>query len=67
MLEEKKYRPSEVAQLLNCHVSTVWRWIDAGILPALKTPTGRYIILRSHLEQYLIHCKENGLYKPYLN
>ncbi|MDH7554163.1 MAG: helix-turn-helix domain-containing protein [Spirochaetota bacterium] len=67
MLEEKKYRPKEVATLLHCHVSTIWRWIDEGILPALKTPTGRYFILQSDIQKYLEKCKKNGEYKPYLN
>jgi excisionase family DNA binding protein len=67
MLEEKKYRPSQVATLLNCHVTTIWRWIDNGIIPALKTPTGRYFILHSELKNYLEKCKKNGEYKPYLN
>ncbi len=67
MLEEKKYKPSEVAHILHCHISTIWRWIDIGILPALKTPTGRYLILHSQLEDYLLRCQDNGRYISYLN
>lgn len=42
------YRPSEVAKLLGVHVSTVYRRIDEGQIPALRV--GR--ILRVPIEQF---------------
>lgn len=40
---------SEVARRLAVHPETIRRWIVAGQLPSLRTPTGQYRVRESDL------------------
>jgi len=42
-------RPDEVAKFWSVSISTIYRWIDLGILPAIKKG-GTLRILREHAE-----------------
>lgn len=44
---------SEAARLLGVTTSTLSRWIHAGLLPAFRTPGGRYRIAVEDLRQTL--------------
>lgn len=43
----------QVAQLLEVHMSTVARWIDAGDMVAARTPSGRYRVARADIIRFL--------------
>ena len=43
----------QAADYLHVAESTVWRWIKKGLLPALRTPTGRLFVNQRDLEKTL--------------
>lgn len=47
------YKPSDVAALLDVDRSTVYRWIDQGVLRAITLPTGTKRILGPSLHRFL--------------
>lgn len=51
---DKKYKPKEVAEMLNVSVKTLQRWDREGILVAQRTPTDR----RYYTEEQLTEFKQ---------
>lgn len=53
----------EIAKLCGVSPTTVIRWIDSGMLPAFKLPSGhrraRYAEVRSFLERFEMPVPEN--------
>jgi excisionase family DNA binding protein len=49
----------EVAALLGIHRSTVWRWIDQGLLPPPRRIGGRTLWLRADVELFA-RCNSLG-------
>ncbi|MBL9088184.1 MAG: helix-turn-helix domain-containing protein [Planctomycetia bacterium] len=45
--------PSDVGELIGCGRQAVVAWIQRGILPAVRTPTGRYLIDLADVERIL--------------
>lgn len=43
---------AEVAALLGVHRSTVWRWLDAGLIPRPRRLGGRTLWCRAELELF---------------
>jgi excisionase family DNA binding protein len=48
------YKPSDVAALLEVDRSTVYRWIDQGLLKAVALPTGTKRVLGPSLQRFLL-------------
>ncbi len=42
----------EVAALLGVHRSTVWRWLDRGLIPSPRRIGGRTLWLRADVESF---------------
>jgi excisionase family DNA binding protein len=42
----------DVAAMLNVHRSTVWRWLDQGLIPAPRRIGGRTLWSRSEVELF---------------
>lgn len=53
------YRIGQVAELLGVSVDTVRRWVDAGKLPADRTPGGRRLIDGEELARFVISISES--------
>jgi hypothetical protein len=53
MREKKLYSTGEAAKLLGVSFITVKRWIYAGKIKALKTPSGRYRIPENEIQRWL--------------
>src|SRR5438552_12149867 len=51
--EPEWHTPQQVADRLGVNVATVRRWIGAGLLEAIVTPTGRYLISADTLAYWL--------------
>lgn len=49
----------EVAEACNVSRSTVYRWIEAGLLPTTRLPRGRSTAIRIRWED-LVHLIEDG-------
>jgi excisionase family DNA binding protein len=49
-LARKLYLPREVAALLRVHLSTVYRYVEAGVVPAVRLGSGR--TLRVPVEEF---------------
>tara|TARA_R100000458_G_C8038678_1_gene90984 strand:- start:167 stop:388 length:222 start_codon:yes stop_codon:yes gene_type:complete len=48
LLVSKGYAPaSDVAKKINTHVSTVYRWVDAGEVDGIRVGKRRYVHLES--------------------
>jgi len=45
--------PAEAARAAGVAVQTLKWWTDTGRLPAMRTPTGRRVIVESDLRDYL--------------
>ena len=60
--DEVSLNPKEVADILDCSVSTVYRYIAEGHLKAEKRPgkNGGWKILESSLNEFRGLCKERG-------
>jgi excisionase family DNA binding protein len=43
---------AEVAALLGVHRSTVWRWLDGGLIPAPRRVGGRTLWCREEIELF---------------
>lgn len=43
---------AEVAALLGVHRSTVWRWLDGGLIPAPRRVGGRTLWSREEIELF---------------
>jgi excisionase family DNA binding protein len=37
-MAEKLLRPREAAQIMNCSVPMIYKYVDSGLLPAVKIP-----------------------------
>ena len=48
---EKLYQPKEVAEMLSLKKLTIYRWIKAGKIKAVRLPNGRLRIAESELEK----------------
>lgn len=44
---------TDVCQVLRIHKSTLWRWLAAGQIQSLRTPTGRLRFRQSDVEEVL--------------
>jgi len=57
------YRTSEVAKILDVSSVTVWRWCRDGKLKTVELPSGRRVIPRGEIEQFVrpTEQKENGV------
>jgi excisionase family DNA binding protein len=42
----------DVAVMLGVHRSTVWRWLDGGLIPALRRVRGRTLWSREEIELF---------------
>ena len=51
----------QAADYLHVAESTVWRWIKKGLLPALRTPTGRLFVNQRDLEKTLTPTRRSEL------
>jgi predicted DNA-binding transcriptional regulator AlpA len=43
---------ADVAVMLGVHRSTVWRWLDGGLIPASRRVRGRTLWLRDEIELF---------------
>jgi excisionase family DNA binding protein len=43
---------AEVAALLGVHRSTIWRWLDGGLIPAPRRVGGRTLWCRAEVELF---------------
>src|SRR5262245_12969624 len=50
-LREAQYIPSEVASIFRTDVRTIRRWIEDGLIEALKLPGGHWRIAKSEIER----------------
>jgi len=48
---EKLFKPSEVAEILSLRKLTIYRWIKAGKMKAVRLPDGRLRITETELEK----------------
>ena len=48
---EKLFKPSEAAAMLSLRKLTIYRWIKAGKIKAVRLPDGRLRIAESELEK----------------
>lgn len=48
---EKLFKPSEAAVILSLKKLTIYRWIKAGRIKAVRLPDGRLRIAESELEK----------------
>jgi len=60
-MSERLEKPKEIAALLNCGVSTVYRLAAAGVLPAVKVPGTNLVRFRREVIERLVRQWElNG-------
>lgn len=60
-MSERLERPKEIAVLLNCGVSTVYRLAATGVLPAVKVPGTNLVRFRREVIEQLVRQWElNG-------
>ncbi len=48
---EKLLKPSEAAEILSLRKLTIYRWIKAGKIKAVRLPDGRLRVAESELEK----------------
>ena len=48
---EKLFKPSEAAEMFSLKKLTIYRWIKAGKIKAVRLPDGRLRIAESELEK----------------
>ena len=54
---EKMYSPEEISSLLNISVATIYRWIKAGRLNAVKISNKVYRISEKSVKEFLENNK----------
>lgn len=52
-LPEDLMTPKQASRLVRAHVSTVYRWIHAGQIPAYRRGMSRYLVSRADVERML--------------
>ena len=51
--EDELLSPSEVGRRLGKHPSTILRWIEDGLLQAIRLPSGLWVVRASQVNQIL--------------
>ncbi len=55
------YSPEEISKLIDVHQNTIYRWIDAGLVAAVKN--GKYYIFGRDIKKYLSNSKKKNKVK----
>jgi excisionase family DNA binding protein len=50
---EKMFKPKEAAEILSLKKLTIYRWVKAGKIKAVRLPDGRLRIAESELERVI--------------
>lgn len=56
-MKQKRYRPSQAAEILGIHPWTMRRWLREGKVPAIKSDTGRWYVLADWIESQTLQVK----------
>jgi excisionase family DNA binding protein len=65
--EKEYYTVGEAAEVLDVSRATIWRWIDAGRLPAYRLGPKSIRIRRADLEMVITPARESGAVIPEQN
>lgn len=56
-MSDQMLRAREACEALGIHRVTMYRWIKAGILPAIRLPGGEFRIRKEDIDLILTHGK----------